>query len=159
VDEFLKKVYSKYAGTEEGLAELKATAKNQAMPPAELKIESGEVRKFKEEQQRRKENPRLYAFIDLKTTLLGPSGAKTWGDLQGKLTPEFRLYVVSADPPDRPKTVNLSSTKGGPVEVELNLENRQRTSVPAGSLVTFEGIAGSLSKSPFRLGLSSGKIL
>jgi hypothetical protein len=124
-----------------------------------LKIESAEVRTFKAEQQARKDNPLLYRFIDLKTQLTGGNGDTIWGDLRGKLTPEMRLFVVGADPPDRPQTIHLSSKKGGSVEVVLNLENRLREGVGAGREIRFEGVASNLTKQPFRLTLTDGKIL
>jgi tetratricopeptide (TPR) repeat protein len=158
LNDYLIKVYAKYTGTEEGLDKLKALAAGSALPPADLKIESAEVRRFREEQERRKEDPLLYAFVDLKTTLLSPKGDATWGNLKGKLTPQMRLYVVSADSA-RPTTLQLSSKKGGPVEVVLDLENRLRSAPALGSKVKFEGVAASLAKNPFRLGLTDGKIL
>lgn len=158
LDEYLVKVYEKYAGTQDGLDELKKMAASQALPPADLKIESAEVRRFKEEQERRKSDPLLYTFVDLKNTLLSPKGDATWGKLKGSLTPKMRLFVVSADSA-RPTTINLSSTKGGAVEVVLNLENRLRSAPGIGTKVSFEGVATSLTKSPFRLGLADGKVL
>jgi tetratricopeptide (TPR) repeat protein len=158
LNDYLVKVYSKYTGTEEGLDQLKQQAATRALPPADLKIESAEVRRFKEDQARRKEDPLLYNFVDLKNTLLSPKGDATWGNLKGRLTPAMRLYVVSADSA-RPTTIHLSSSKGGPVEVVLDLENRLRSAPPVGTKVRFEGVATSLAKSPFRLGLTDGKVL
>lgn len=158
LDDYLTKVYTKYAGTEEGLTELKQMAASQAFPPDDLNIESAEVRRFKDEQARRKADPMLYRFIDLKTLLLSAKGDATWADLRGKVTPQMRLFVVGADSA-RPTTINLSSTKGGSVEVVLNLENRLRSAPGIGTKVSFEGVASSLNKSPFRLGLTDGKIL
>lgn len=159
VDEYLTKVYTKYAGTEEGLTEIKQTAKTQALPPADLKIESADVRAFNKEQQARKENPLLYRFIDLKANLTGANGDSIWADLNGKMTPEMQLYVVSANPPDRPQTINLSSKQGGPVEVVLNLAVRRREPVGSGRTVRFEGVATNISRQPFRLTLADGQIL
>jgi hypothetical protein len=158
LNEYLIKVYTKYTGTEEGLDKLKQQAATRALPPADLQIESAEVRHFKEEQQRRKEDPLLFTFLDLKATLLGSKGDNTWASLKGKLSPQMALYVVSSDSP-RPTTINLSSKKGGAVEVVLELENRLRSAPPNGSKLKFEGVATSLSKSPFRLGLTDGKTL
>lgn len=158
LNDYLIKVYTKYTGTEEGLDKLKAQAATSALPPPDLKIESAEVRRFREEQERRKEDPLLFAFVDLKNTLLSPKGDATWGNLKGKLTPQMRLYVVSADSA-RPTTLQLSSKKGGPVEVVLDLENRLRSAPAVGTKVKFEGVAASLAKSPFRLGLTDGRIL
>ena len=74
----------------------------------------------------------------------------------GKLTPRMGLYVVSASPPERPATINLTSEPGGRTEVVLNLENRRRTGVRTGSLLTIDGVASGLVREPFRLTLTDG---
>ena len=159
VDDYLTKVYTKYTGTEEGLMEIKQIAKTQALPSVDLKIESADVRAFKKEQVARKNNPLLYRFIDLKANLTGANGARVWGSLNGKLTPAMQLYVVSAVPPERPQALRLSSKRGGPVEVVLNLANRLRTGVRSGRAIRFEGVATNISRTPFRLTLGDGKLL
>jgi tetratricopeptide (TPR) repeat protein len=159
VNDFLKGIYEKFAGTEEGLAEMKELAKTRPLPPADLEIKSASQRKFEAEQLHRKRNPKLYVFIDLKKTLQGSGGDSTWSQLRGKLTPEMRLYVISATPASRPRTINLGSKAGGAVEVALTLENRLRSAVGAGRQVTFEGVAVALTKSPFRLTLNEGKLV
>lgn len=159
VDEYLGKVYESYAGTTDGLEELKAMAKSSPLPPAGMAdIESAAVRKFKADQKSRAENPKRWIFLDLKAGLLGAQGDSIWSDLKGKLTPETRLFVVSAVPAARPQTINLSSEKGGAIEVVLKLENRLRQGVGSGREVSFEGVAVALTKSPFRLTLNDGKL-
>ncbi len=127
-----------------------------AAPTARVELKSDEEMKFEEEQASRKANPALWVYKDLKTTLLGPSGDSTWSELRGKLTPKMALYVVSASPPERPATINLTSERGGRTEVVLNLENRRRTGVRSGSMLTIDGVAGGLTRQPFRLTLSDG---
>ena len=156
MDEYLKTVYTTYAGTEEGLPELKQQAATQALPPADLEIKSASVRKFEEEKKSRAENPQRWAFLDLKKTLQGPSGDTVWGDLKGKLTPKMSLFVVSA--PARSKAISFSSTKGGPVEVVLNLTNLMRTGVGSGRELTFDGVAANMTKEPFKLTLTDGAV-
>ena len=159
VGEYLEQLYEKFAGTEEGLAELKAQAEASAFPPARLEIKSAAVRKFEHEQKMRKEHPLRYVFIDLKTNLQGANGDAIWSDLNGKLTPEMRLIVVGSEPPDRPKTIRLTSTAGGSTEVVLNLENRLRSGLRTGSELKFEGVAAALTKQPFRLTLNDGMVV
>lgn len=156
VDEYLTKVYSTYAGTTEGLDDLKMMAKNQPLPPANLEIKSASIRKFEEIQKSRAENPQLWAFLDLKKALQGPQGDTVWADLKGKVTPKMRLYVVSAAA--RSKTISLSSEEGGPVEVVLDLANMMRTGVNSGRQITFDGVATSLTKEPFKLTLTEGEV-
>ena len=159
VDSYLTQLYTKFAGTQEGLAELKSQAKVSTFPPTGLGIKSSAVRKFEHQQKMRKEHPLRYVFIDLKANLRGPNGDAIWGDLNGKLTPEMRLIVVGSEPPERPKTVRLTSTERGRTEVVLNLENRLRSGLRTGSELKFEGVAAALTKEPFRLTLNYGKVL
>jgi len=157
VDTYLKKVYTNYHGSEEGLDEIKQMAKTRALPPADLKIKSKDVIAFEKEAADRKANPLLYQFLDLKEALTGPQGDATWAELQGKLTPKMQLYVVGSDSA-RPQVVSFSSKQGGPVEVVVNLENRLRAAPGNGSKRIVEGVASSLTKSPFKLTLTSGSI-
>ena len=156
VEEYLTTVYKTFAGTTEGLDELKAMAMNQPLPPADLEIKSASVRKFEEIQKSRAENPQLWAFLDLKKTLQSAQGDTVWVDLKGKLTPKMKLYVVSA--PARSKTISLSSEEGGSAEVVLGLANMMRTGVTAGRQLTFDGVAASLTKEPFKLTLTDGEV-
>ena len=74
VSEYLTKVYETYAGTTAGLDELTSLAKSRPLPPADLEIKSASVRKFEDEQKSRADNPRLWAFLDLKKTLQSTRG-------------------------------------------------------------------------------------
>ncbi len=159
VGEYLTQLYTKFAGTEDGLAELKSQAKASPFPPAGLEIKSAAVRRFEHEQQMRADHPLRYIFIDLKANLQGANGDAIWVDLNGKLTPEMRLIVLGSEPPERPQTIRLTSTEGGSTEVVLNLENRRRTGLRTGSELKFEGVAAGLTKEPFRLTLNDGKIV
>jgi tetratricopeptide (TPR) repeat protein len=158
VDEYLTNIYVKFTGTEEGLDELKAVAMTQPLPPANLVIESASIREFKAEERLRDANPLVYVFNDLRDTLKGPNGDATWGDLQAKLTPKMALYLLGSDSA-RPSVLNLGSSADGELEVVLNLENRLRAAPAHGSKIQFEGVASRLTKEPFRLTLTAGKIL
>jgi tetratricopeptide (TPR) repeat protein len=155
VCDYLSTVYGKYAGTQDGLDGLKQAAAKQPLPPAGLAIESASVREFKAEEARRKANPLVYKFIDLRDALTGSNGDNIWSNLQGKISPRMTLYVLGSDS-DRPQVVNLGSKPDGPVEVGLNLENRLRAAPGRGSKLTFEGVASNMTKEPFKLTLTAG---
>ena len=131
-------------------------AKASALPSKRIELKSDAERAFEAEQKSRQENPSLWVYKDLKTALTGEAGDATWQKLNGALTPKMSLYVVSASPPERPATINLTGEPGGPVEVVLTLENRRRTGVRTGSLLTIDGVAAGLRKDPFRLTLNDG---
>jgi tetratricopeptide (TPR) repeat protein len=158
VADYLSTVYGKYAGTQEGLDTLKQAAMKQPLPPAGMVIESASVREFKAEEARRKADPLIYKFIDLRDALTGSRGDATWAELQGKVSPQLELYVLGVDS-DRPQVVNLGSKPDGPVEVVLNLENRLRAAPARGSRFKFEGVASNLAKAPFKLTLTAGQQL
>lgn len=130
-----------------------------ALPSQRIELKNTQQLQFEAEQKSRDENPLLWVFKDLRTALTGASGSTTWGRLNGALTPKMRLYVVSATPPERPATINLSSEPGGSVEVVLNLENRRRTGLRSGTMLTIEGVATGLTRSPFRLTINDGRTL
>ncbi len=132
-------------------------ARASALPSKRIELKSTQQLQFDAEQKSRKENPLLWVYKDLRTALTGSSGSRTWGNLNGALTPRMRMYVVSASPPERPATINFSSVPGGSIEVVLNLENRRRTGVRSGTMMTFEGVAAGLRNSPFRLTLNDGR--
>lgn len=133
-------------------------AKMGALPSERLELKSTQQLQFEAEQKSRKENPKLWVYKDLRTALTGAQGEATWSRLSGALTPEMRMYVVSATPPERPATVNLSSEPGGAIEVVLNLENRRRTGLRSGTMITIDGVAAGLRREPFRLTINDGKI-
>ncbi len=159
IADYVKNLLQRYAG-ETGLNEywprLEAMAKTSVFPTEELNFKSKAELAFEAEQKARAEDPLLYKYIDLKAALTGAKGDAVWSDLRGKLTPKMNLYVVSARPPERPATINLTSKPGNTVEVVLNLENRRRTGVRTNSKITIEGVAESLTKDPFRLVLKDG---
>ena len=133
-------------------------AKMGALPAERIELKSTQQLQFEAEQKSRKEYPLLWVYKDLRTALTGAQGDATWSRLSGALAPEMRLYVVSATPPERPATVNLSSEPGGAIEVVLNLENRRRTGLRRGTMITIDGVAAGLRRDPFRLTLNDGKI-
>lgn len=159
VAEYVKNLLKSYAG-DTGVTEywprLEAMAKASAFPTGELDFESKEQIAYNAEKKARDENPLLYKYLDLKTVLTGTTGDATWGDLKGKLTPKMALYVISAAPPARPSTINLSSKPGGEIEVVLTLENRRRDPVGTGRKLTIDGVAATLTKAPFKLVLTDG---
>ncbi len=136
--------------------QLEEMAKAGPLPTKRIELKSDDQLAFDAEQKSRKENPYLWVYKDLKTALSGAQGDATWGRLNGALTPKMRLYVVSASPPERPGTVNLTSEPDGGIEVVLNLENRLRSGLRKGTMLTIDGVASSLRKDPFRLILNDG---
>tara|TARA_Y100000588_G_scaffold387901_1_gene486858 strand:- start:28049 stop:29275 length:1227 start_codon:yes stop_codon:yes gene_type:complete len=154
---YLTEFYAKFAGTQEGLEDLFAAAKESARPPEGFAaIKSAATREYEAQVAFKKNDPLRYEFVQLKKLLSQPTDP-TWGKLRGKLTPKFRLFVVSATPARAPNKLMLTSTRGGNAEVTVNLTNRMRSAPTRGSRVTFQGVATTLTRSPFMLVLNDSK--
>ena len=158
VKEYVENLIKKYGEESFELywPEFVKMAEASALPSKRIELKSDAERAFEAEQKSRKDNPLLWVYKDLKTALTGETGDATWQKLNGALTPKMSLYVVSASPPERPATINLTGEPGGSVEVVLTLENRRRTGVRTGSMLTIDGVAAGLRKDPFRLTLNDG---
>ena len=160
VGDYIKQLYEKFAGSLDGYDDLLAAAKNSALPPPDFpEIKDAATQKAEADLAFSKNYPRRYQFVKLKENLQSAVGDATWGNLKGKLTPKFRLFVVSATPARAPNKLTLTSSKGGAAEVTLNLENRMRAAPGQGTAVAFEGVATTLTKQPFMLVLNDGKIV
>lgn len=160
IRDYLEKLYRSYTGDVEGLDDLLAQAADQALPPKNMpRILSKEEREAIEEKRRRRSSPKLYVYLDLRDVLLSDAGAAVWKEFQGKLSPEFELFVLRNEPEQRPLRLFLASRPDGEVEVVLNLQNRKREPIRKGARVVVEGVAQSLETSPFRLTLSDGRVL
>ena len=159
VGDYISQLYRKFAGSDDGLDDLLATARENALPPADFaEIKDAATRKAEAEVAFSTNYPLRYQFVKLKENLQSSAGDATWGNLRGKLTPKFRLFVVSAVPARAPNKLTLTSSKGGAAEVTLNLENRMRTAPGRGATIAFEGVAATLTKEPFMLVLNDGKV-
>ena len=160
ITKYITELYTKFAGSTDGLDDLLAVAKERALPPAGFaEIKDAATRKAEAEVAFSKNYPLRYQFVKLKENLQSSVGDQTWSNLRGKLTPRFRLFVVSATPSRAPNRLTLTSTAGGAAEVTLNLENRMRTAPGRGTAIAFEGVAASLTKEPFMLVLNGGKVM
>jgi hypothetical protein len=150
VDDYLTKAYTGFHGDTSGLAELKTTAKNQAVPNANFKVASvREIheQKLKAEEEFNKNNPLLAQWNNLKAGLQGD--AAFFDQMKDAELP-FKLQgtVVSADP----KRIVLAMSDKTTPEVALNFETPVK--VEPGSTVTFQkAVAKSFSKEPFMLNL------
>lgn len=161
VEEFVQKRYEEFTGTTEDMEKVMALAKDNPFPPAGFTLKSITTRdeeRLAEEEAFRKANPFLAQYMTLKESLLGPQGDEIWGKLRTSLTPELGGYIVGMDSA-RPQVLSISSKPDGETEVVLNLENRLRAAPGRGTKVKFEGVASNLTKDPFRLTLTSGKLL
>jgi hypothetical protein len=160
LDDYLKKAYVGYHGSEEGLAELKATAKTQPAPPADFKVKTATEIAAEKEEQFKKTNPQLAMWMSLKKELTGPNGQQFFDGMKGADVPggakigdisvtEFRGTIIAAKPAVRSKELVLGISDAQTPEVTLKLDAPLTGKPEIGSEVEFDGIASGFTPDPF----------
>jgi len=161
-DAFLTKAYNTYHGSTQGLDQLKATAKTNALPPGDMKIASVveiEGEKAKAEEEKRKANPMLALWNDIKTQLTGENGPAYFessvkdaglpGGANGVM--KFKGKLISATPEVRPKELKLAIEKPDVADVTLKLDEPLPGKMEPGGDIEFSGAAKAYTKEPFML--------
>ena len=103
------------------------------------------------------------SYQRLKQMLTGDYADTWWWDMRGEWSPRLKLWVVSADPPERPTVLRLSPERQGEPEVTLHLEPGYGTDEPwygprVGEEAFVEGIPRTLSLRPFHLTLEKARV-
>jgi tetratricopeptide (TPR) repeat protein len=162
LDAFLTKAYTTYHGSAQGLDQLKAAAKTKALPPADLKIASVveiEADKAKADDEKRKANPMLALWNDIKGQLTGENGPAYFesmvkdaglpGGANGVM--KFKGKLISTTPENRPKELKLAIEKPDVADVTLKLEEPLPGKMEPGGDIEFSGTAKAYTKEPFML--------
>jgi hypothetical protein len=166
VDNFLTtKAYPTYHGSAQGLAELKASAKANALPPGDLNIKSTVDIAKEDEEKRQKaaaDNPMLAFWTEIKEALTSADAAtsdKYWEAMKGAGLPpkekvptgKFTGKLISATPETRPKELTIAIEKPDVADVKLVLEEPLPGKMDPGGDISFFGSAEELSKSPYMI--------
>jgi hypothetical protein len=167
VDSFLTtKAYPTYHGSAEGLPELKALAKTNALPPGgDVKIKSTvDIAKDDEEKRQKAaaDNPMLAFWTEIKEALTSADASvsdKYWEAMKGAGLPpkekvptgKFKGKLISATPETRPKELTLAVEKPDVADVKLVLEEPLPGKMDPGGEISFFGSAEELSKSPYMI--------
>jgi tetratricopeptide (TPR) repeat protein len=156
-DDFLAKVYPQIHGDASGLAELKALAKANPAPAADLKIKTAAEIAAEKEEDLKKTNPQLALWLNVKGQLLSPEG-QTYFDtsMKGAAVPKLKGWLVSAKPAVKSKELLVSMEgKDQAPNVTLKLVGSDGTTAApltgkpeVGTEIQFEGIGDSFTKEP-----------
>ena len=157
IDDYLKGVYVKYHGSEEGLDQLKQQARSQPFPPPDFKVQSKAEIAASQPQE-----PEAVGFLEIRDILSagGEKATSLFERIKGKSF-TMKGMVVSATPRTAARTARLAVTeetanKPNAYDVELTLSNPQRLS--AGQMVEFEGMVNGFNPTPFSLAMVDGQI-
>jgi hypothetical protein len=163
LDAFLTKAYTTYHGSAQGLDQLKAAAKTNALPPAGLKIESVvdiAKKKADEEDAAAKANPMMALWRSIKTELTGDNGPAYYessvkdAGLPGNVVPgvtKFKGKLISTTPETRPKELKVAVENPEVADVTLKLEEPLPGKMDAGGEIEFSGTVKAYTKEPFML--------
>jgi len=163
LDAFLTKAYTTFHGSAQGLDQLKAMAKTNAVPPAGFKIDSVvdiANKKAAEEDAAAKANPMLALWRSIKMELTGDNGPAYFESsvkdaaLPGTVVPgvtKFKGKLISTTPETRPKELKLAIESPEVADVTLKLEEPLPGKMDPGGEIEFSGTAKAYTKEPFML--------
>ena len=153
VDDYLVRAYKGYHGAMDGLPEIKALAKSNAMPPPDFKIKS--VKDVAEDENKKQEefnknNPQLAMWTGVKTALVAADGSQYFDSkMKGAGLPKLRGKLVSQTPAIKPKTLVLAMSDDTTPEVTLVLSAPLPGKADAGTVIEFEGVPTTFTQNPF----------
>ena len=159
VDDYLTKVYNTLHGDSSGLAELKALAKANPVPPADFKIKTAAEVAAEQDEELKKTNPSLALWKQLKGQLLSPDGETYFGSsMKDAAVPKLKGWLVAAKPPVKSKELLVAMDgKDQAANVTLRLVGGANgtTATPLtgkpelGTEIEFEGTGKTFTKEPF----------
>jgi tetratricopeptide (TPR) repeat protein len=166
LDAYLTKQYSTFHGSSEGLPELKAQAKSQALPPAGFAIKTKAELDVAKEEEFKKSKPALALWMSLKQALQAPDGSQFFDShMKGAAVPggaegvqKFKGTLVSAKPAVSPKELVVAIADANTPEVTLKLETALRGKPVVGSELEFEGVPEAFTKEPFMVTFNEAKV-
>ena len=153
VDAYVRKIYSTYHGSEEGLDAIYARAKSNPFPPAGFKIKSKEQLAAEADEKMRQEHPMLYMWLNVRKQLEAPNGKEYFNSsVKNTAMPQLRGYIISQSPARRPDTLVLGIQDRNTREVTLKLDEAFRYPARRGTVLRFTCVPQRFTQSPFNLG-------
>ena len=157
--EYITKVYTSFHGQDaDGLRQLLALAKTQALPPAGFKVLSEDEVKEQKLQQKGKDNPSLPFWVKaIKEPLTAADGVQTFeSNVKNAMIPPpdqpaLQGAVISCEPARNPKTVTVGIENPSVPEVKLVFEVPLARPAEPGTIIKFRGVATAFTKHPFLL--------
>jgi tetratricopeptide (TPR) repeat protein len=157
---YLNRAYVKYHGSDEGLAQLVASAKSNPAPPTGFQIKSAaqiEKERIEAEQMFDKTHPEKALWKDLKAALTAPAGETYFEtNMKDALVPRLKGRLVATSPASKPKELVLA-IENSAGDVTLKLDGALPGKMEPGAEIEFEGIAKSFTKDPFMVTFDAEK--
>ncbi len=157
---YLNTAYARYHGSDEGLAQLLASAKMNPAPPAGFQIKSAtqiEKERIEAEEMFDKTHPERALWKDLKAALTAATGDQYFEtNMKDALVPRLKGKLVAMSPALKPKELVLA-IEDPAGDVTLKLDGALPGRMEPGGEIEFEGIAKSFTKDPFMVTFEAEK--
>src|ERR1700744_2998043 len=157
VQAYADNVYVKFHGSDEGLAELKQSAKQSALPPSGFTIKSAGDLADEKRAALEVANPQLALWLKVKTALSQADGAEYFENgLKGTAVPQLQGRFLGSSPACRPREliigVPLPDLGDAPEpEITLKLTKPLGGKPEAGQDVRWQGVPSVFNQRPFML--------
>lgn len=163
IDAYLKKVYSNYHGSDEGVDQLKQQALASPNPPADFKIKTATDIANEKQQQFAAQYPQLALWMGIKSQLTAPEGESYFAtQLKEAAVPKLKGTVMGGKPECRSKEILVAvpepnQTSTLTAEIALKLDTPLTAKPVAGTEIQWEGVPSAFSKDPFLLTMDAEK--
>ena len=169
IDDYLKKIYTTFHGSDEGLAQLKELAVKSPTPPDDFKIKTATEIAAAAEEEFRTKNPQLATWMSVKGQLADTNGQQYFdsqlkdSDMSGQNGAKLlKGTLVEAKPACRPKellvAIPMPNATGTPVpEITLKLDTALTGKPETGGEIQFNGVPSAFTKEPFMLTMDTEK--
>jgi hypothetical protein len=167
VDAYLKKIYTSWHGSDEGLDQLKQQAMASPTPPAGFHIKTATEIATEKEAEFEKSNPQLALWMKIKAALSDTNGEQYFqSQLINTAVPQLRGTLVEAKPACHSKELLVAVPVPGPdgaapstphAEITLKLDAPLSGKPELNSEFHWEGIPVEFTKDPFMLTMTAEK--
>ena len=169
LDDYLKRIYTVFHGSDEGLAQLKEVAAKSAKMPDDFKVKTAREIATEVEEEFKTKNPQLATWMGVKGQLADTNGQQYFdsqlkdSDMAGPNGAKLlRGTLMEAKPACRAKellvAIPLPNAQGTPVaEIMLKLDTPLAGKVETGGDIQFNGVPTAFTKDPFMLTMDTEK--
>jgi hypothetical protein len=157
IETYLKKVYTRIHGSEEGLDRLKQQAVGSASPPPGFKIKSAADMAQEKQAELETTHPQLALWMKIKGQLTDTNGDQYFqGQLKDAGVPQLSGILVEAKPACHPRQLLVAvplpdAQKPFQAEIALKLDKPLGGKPEAGTEFRWEGVPTAFAKDPFLL--------
>lgn len=167
VDAYLKKIYTSWHGSDEGLDQLKQQALTSPTPPADFHIKTATEIATEKEAEFEKSNPQLALWMKIKAQLADTNGQQYFDtQLKDAAVPQLRGTLVEGKPACHSKELIVAVPVPGPEgspqptlqpEITLKLDAPLSGKPEANTEFHWEGVPAAFTKDPFMLTMTVDK--